>query len=81
MPATSAAAPYTSCTAEIDIDFTSAGVTAIPMATPKRLASVIRLTAVARCDRGNQWVEMVVHAFSRNGWAIAAPMVASRAST
>ena len=53
----------------------------MPTATPNRFASVIRLTAVARCDSGNHCVEMVVQAFSRNGCAIAAPQVASRAST
>ncbi len=80
MPATSAATPYTSCTDEIDIDSTSVGVTAMPTATPNRLARVIRLTAVARCDCGNHCVEMVVQALSRNGCAMAAPIVASSAS-
>ena len=65
---------------EIDIDSTRVGVTAMPMATPNRLARVIRLTAVARCDCGNHCVEMVVQALSRNGCAMAAPIVASSAS-
>ena len=51
------------------------------MPAPTRLARVIRLTAVARCERGNQWEDTVVHALRRKGWAIAAPVVASNTST
>ena len=52
----------------------------MPTATPSMLASVMRPTAVARSPAGNQFAGTLVHELSRNGCAMAMPIVHSRTS-
>jgi hypothetical protein len=54
------------------------GVNTMPRPVPTRLERVTNPTAVARTSMENHLAGTAVHAFSRNGWAMAMPMVLPR---